>query len=276
MGMHAAPWVLAFTMLAAAVSFAGAQSRAGQVCIAPSAQHGSASHTDRKSNGSGNVSLNITCSLPASGPAAPTDQPSRDPVRGADCVSASSGTGATSSNDCNAPKVARAGTTTADGSHAAQAERASGTGANNLGGGCFAGAGKDCGQNGAKDETRPPPWLPVIAVSTGLLGRAIATLAVAIATVLFARAAVAMFTSLPADDSAPIGFRRHWGGFGGSSTGWYISPALIRLLIAGALAVFAVLMAFALLDAAFDLKKDAASVPEKPASAAEATPAAHK
>ncbi|MDR5758811.1 hypothetical protein [Caballeronia sp. LZ035] len=76
------------------------------------------------------------------------------------------------------------------------------------------------------------------------------------------------------DPKALFGLRRHWGGFGGASTGWYLSPGLVRLLLGTVLAVLAGLLALTTIEAVFGLKKPDAGIPAatktQPASGATA------
>jgi hypothetical protein len=65
-------------------------------------------------------------------------------------------------------------------------------------------------------------------------------------------------------------FRRHWGGFGGASTGWTISPALALLLIGSVLACLAGAVTFELI-AGYQRSLDrptATDAPGKPGQAA--------
>ncbi|MBN3753687.1 hypothetical protein G3N95_12115 [Paraburkholderia sp. Tr-20389] len=88
-------------------------------------------------------------------------------------------------------------------------------------------------------------------MATGLV-RLIAIGAVAAATVILARGALGIFTVMLGERADSFSFRRHWGGFGGaSSSGWYVSPALIRLIVALALTGGAVLLGIVVLEMAF-------------------------
>jgi hypothetical protein len=67
----------------------------------------------------------------------------------------------------------------------------------------------------------------------------------------------------------PFAFTHHWGGFGGASTGWYLSKELMQLVVALMLAVVAALLALALLTLAFNPIGGTQPPPtEKPASGA--------
>jgi hypothetical protein len=57
------------------------------------------------------------------------------------------------------------------------------------------------------------------------------------------------FAFNPRDGDAQVWFRRHWGGFGSSSTGWAMSPSLIHLVVAMSLAVMAGVLLLAALQA---------------------------
>lgn len=62
-----------------------------------------------------------------------------------------------------------------------------------------------------------------------------------------------LWLALARPDAGDFSFRRHAGGFGGSSTGWQLSPALARLVAGLAL----ILLALALTMARLPLKDDA-------------------
>jgi protein-S-isoprenylcysteine O-methyltransferase Ste14 len=44
----------------------------------------------------------------------------------------------------------------------------------------------------------------------------------------------------PLPEDGPFAFQRHWGGFGGSSTGWTVSERLVRVIVGLVLAALAV------------------------------------
>lgn len=149
------------------------------------------------------------------------------------------------------------------------------------------GAGANATRGSTSGSTERVDWAGLVVVwftevarmipllFTGLV-RLIAIAAVGTATFLFARGALQIFTNLLGTQADPFSFRRHWGGFGGaSSSGWYISPALIRLLVAVALAVGAVLMGLAALEAAF-MPVEQSSRPAGAASEASAANVAHQ
>jgi hypothetical protein len=80
------------------------------------------------------------------------------------------------------------------------------------------------------------------------LTRKVDTLAAGLASLIFAICAVAMIGLSVFNPSADrFYFRRHWGGFGGSSTGWHISTPLAQLGAGMLLATIAGLLAFNLL-----------------------------
>jgi hypothetical protein len=75
-----------------------------------------------------------------------------------------------------------------------------------------------------------------------------------------------LYLALAGPDAGEFSFRRHAGGFGGSSTGWQVSQALARLLAGLAL----VLLALALTMARLPLKDDARPEAKAGAAVAEA------
>ena len=82
-------------------------------------------------------------------------------------------------------------------------------------------------------------------------------------------------------DAGEFSFRRHAGGFGGSSNGWQMSQALARLVAGLVLILLALALTMARLparddakaDAKVDTKADAAPAEAKAASAAASAPA---
>ncbi|MEM5400354.1 MULTISPECIES: hypothetical protein [Paraburkholderia] len=71
-------------------------------------------------------------------------------------------------------------------------------------------------------------------------------------------------------------FTRHWGGFGGEATGWYLSRELMQLIIAILLAVVAVVLALAVLLVAFGRGGTETAPEVKPAASAPHASAAHE
>jgi type VI protein secretion system component VasF len=64
-------------------------------------------------------------------------------------------------------------------------------------------------------------------------------------------------------------YSSYWGGFGGSGTGWQITPAAVNLLAAGLLAAVALVMLALLLQSAAQLPDDKAQTkPAPPAASA--------
>ncbi len=84
-----------------------------------------------------------------------------------------------------------------------------------------------------------------------------------------------LYRALVRVDAGELSFRRHAGGFGGSSTGWQLSQALARLVSGLALILLALALTMARSPAKDDAKADAVPGEAKPASAAvSAAPAA--
>jgi hypothetical protein len=90
-----------------------------------------------------------------------------------------------------------------------------------------------------------------------------------------------LYLALVRGEAGEFSFRRHAGGFGGTSTGWQMSAALARLLAGLALVLLALALTMARLPARDDAKADAtpdqakaAHAEAKPASAASVAPAA--
>jgi len=80
-------------------------------------------------------------------------------------------------------------------------------------------------------------------------GRLAAIFLVGITALLLAAGTLMMLRSLlPLNPHDGFNFRRHWGGFGGGATGWYVSPPLVQLAVAISLAALAALLALQLLD----------------------------
>ncbi|MEX3981161.1 hypothetical protein AB4Y45_19535 [Paraburkholderia sp. EG287A] len=71
-------------------------------------------------------------------------------------------------------------------------------------------------------------------------------------------------------------FTRHWGGFGGEATGWYLSRELMQLIIAILLSVVAVVLALAVLLVAFGRGGTETAPEVKPAASAPHATAAHE
>ena len=86
-----------------------------------------------------------------------------------------------------------------------------------------------------------------------------------------------LYLALVRPDGGEFSFRRHAGGFGGSSTGWQMSQALARLVAGLALILLALALTMARLplkeDAKADAKADAAPAEARAASAAVASAA---
>ena len=76
-----------------------------------------------------------------------------------------------------------------------------------------------------------------------------------------------LWLALVRPDAGDFSFRRHAGGFGGSSTGWQLSPALARLVAGLALILLALALTMARLPLKDDAKPEAASAEAKAASA---------
>jgi hypothetical protein len=87
-----------------------------------------------------------------------------------------------------------------------------------------------------------------------------------------------LWLALGRADAGEFAFRRHAGGFGGSSTGWQMSPALARLVAGLALIVLALAVTMARLplkdDAKPEARADAAKAEAKATAAAAATASA--
>ena len=77
-----------------------------------------------------------------------------------------------------------------------------------------------------------------------------------------------LWLALVRPDAGEFSFRRHAGGFGGSSTGWQMSQALARLVAGLALILLALALTMARLPLKEDAKADAAPAEAKAASAA--------
>jgi hypothetical protein len=71
-------------------------------------------------------------------------------------------------------------------------------------------------------------------------------------------------------------FTRHWGGFGGEATGWYLSRELMQLIIAFLLAVVAVVLALAVLLVAFGRGGTQTAPEARPAASASHATTAHE
>ena len=86
-----------------------------------------------------------------------------------------------------------------------------------------------------------------------------------------------LYLALVRPDGGEFSFRRHAGGFGGSSTGWQMSQALARLVAGLALILLALALTMARLplkeDAKAEAKADAAPAEAKAASVAVASAA---
>jgi hypothetical protein len=91
-----------------------------------------------------------------------------------------------------------------------------------------------------------------------------------VALALVAAGLWVLYLALVRADAGDFAFRRHTGGFGGSSTGWQASPALVRLASGLALIVLALAVTMARLPLKEDPKADAAAGGEGRAAAAEA------
>jgi len=84
-----------------------------------------------------------------------------------------------------------------------------------------------------------------------LLRGMLMVLAIALACVLGVYAArLAERTAEQARGESDLRFTSHWGGFGGSTGGWQVTPALVSLLCAGVLAATAAVIVGCVLDAA--------------------------
>ena len=86
-----------------------------------------------------------------------------------------------------------------------------------------------------------------------------------------------LYLALVRPDAGDFSFRRHAGGFGGSSTGWQMSQALARLFAGLALILLALALTMARLPLKEDAKDDAkaeAKAAGAEAKAASATPSA--
>lgn len=86
-----------------------------------------------------------------------------------------------------------------------------------------------------------------------------------------ALAGPAKLPSPPSDPHPETGtfvFQRHWGGFGGSSTGWTVSERLVRVIVGLALAALAVSLGMQLVPQEAGRDDKAKPGPEAPASAA--------
>ena len=79
-----------------------------------------------------------------------------------------------------------------------------------------------------------------------------------------------LYLALVRTEAGEFSFRRHAGGFGGSSTGWQASQALARLLAGLALLVLALALTMARLPLKDDGKPEAATAEAKAASGVEA------
>ena len=77
-----------------------------------------------------------------------------------------------------------------------------------------------------------------------------------------------LWLALVRPDGGEFSFRRHAGGFGGSSTGWQMSQALARLVAGLALILLALALTMARLPLKEDTKAEAAPAEAKAASAA--------
>ncbi len=82
-----------------------------------------------------------------------------------------------------------------------------------------------------------------------------------------------LYLALVRPDGGEFSFRRHAGGFGGSSTGWQMSQALARLVAGLALILLALALTMARLPLKEDAKADAAPAEAKAASVAVASAA---
>jgi hypothetical protein len=95
-----------------------------------------------------------------------------------------------------------------------------------------------------------------------------------VALALVAAGLWVLYLALVRPDAGDFAFRRHTGGFGGSSTGWQASPALVRLASGLALIVLALAVTMARLPLKEDPKAAAAKVASAAASAASAAASA--
>lgn len=103
--------------------------------------------------------------------------------------------------------------------------------------------------------------------------RLVAIVAASITALTFAVIASRRFSAVFSADDPTFSFRRHWGGFGGSVTGWRISPAFVQLLVAATLMGVSLLLALAILNAVFD--GTTSEERDRPSSGAPASEAAH-
>lgn len=104
----------------------------------------------------------------------------------------------------------------------------------------------------------------------GAVVQLIAVTAASLTALIFALLAWNNFNAIFKKKDHTFTFRRHWGGFGGTVTGWHISSATIQLLVGGALALASLLLALAILQAVFSASGSEARVrPVSNASASE-------
>lgn len=109
----------------------------------------------------------------------------------------------------------------------------------------------------------------------------LASITVAVVAIAFAGLACGLIVmSLKDKNLSEYAFRRHWGGFGGTTTGWQVSPALVQLVVGIVLAVLAssLLLYLMGLDTAeqkpLKAAASSATAPSVPASATSAPVAA--
>ncbi|SAK81903.1 hypothetical protein AWB79_05396 [Caballeronia hypogeia] len=122
-----------------------------------------------------------------------------------------------------------------------------------------------------------PASAPVTAEAGGGIAEAILRIVVVVAVLIvaggFAFAGLDIIRRTLGDEKTRFGLRRHWGGFGGASTGWYLSPGLVRLLLGGLLALFAAMLCLTSVEAVFN-QKNAKQPSEAGAASASSAPSA--
>ncbi|WP_277184395.1 hypothetical protein [Caballeronia sp. BR00000012568055] len=90
--------------------------------------------------------------------------------------------------------------------------------------------------------------------ATGMIDalvRLLAVVMVGATALIFASIARRRVSAVFSNHEHNFSFRRHWGGFGGSTTGWFVSSDLVQLLVAASLSIASLLLAMTIIEAAF-------------------------
>ncbi|MFM0557098.1 hypothetical protein P0D69_39980 [Paraburkholderia sediminicola] len=98
----------------------------------------------------------------------------------------------------------------------------------------------DAARTGKRDSDKPDDH-------AGVFQEAVPKVVVGALACLFGIGALMMIGQIMLRHDAEFVFRRHWGGFGGGSTGWTASPTLVRLVVAVIFATLAAYLATAML-----------------------------